>query len=160
MNLWTLVSFPSRVRFCRNMTVLIRKQKTKLKHKQFAVAENTDKSNATNVVTSAAGVKILSPGSGKQIPVGNLTIFGISTDNEKSDCTVSVDWNNQKPFQKAKATGPYGEDDYSSWTYTYSASYHTIEKGLNDLTSKLECLENSKVTTKWQSYQRIRCSYQ
>jgi hypothetical protein len=123
----------------------------KAKAQTLAVAENTDKSNATNVVASAAGVKILSPGSGKQIPVGNLTIFGISTDNEKSDCTVTVDWNNQKPFQKAKATGPYGEDDYSSWTYTYSDSYHTVEKGLNDLTSKLECLENSKVTTKWHS---------
>ena len=125
----------------------------KVKPKTVSVAENTDtdKSNATNVVASAAGVKILSPGSGKQIPVGNLTIFGISTDNEKSDCTVTVDWNNQKPFQKAKATGPYGEDDYSSWTYTYSASYHTIGKGLNDLTSKLECLKNSKVTTKWHS---------
>ena len=125
----------------------------KVKPKTVSVAENTDtdKSNAANVVASAAGVKILSPGSGKQIPVGNLTIFGISTDNEKSDCTVTVDWNNQKPFQKAKATGPYGEDDYSSWTYTYSAPYHTIEKGLNDLTSKLECLENSKVTTKWHS---------
>ncbi|MDW0261475.1 MAG: hypothetical protein QN823_00570 [Nitrososphaeraceae archaeon] len=125
----------------------------KVKPKTVSVAENTDtdKSNATNVVASAAGVKILSPSSGKQIPVGNLTIFGISTDNEKSDCTVSVDWNNQKPFQKAKATGPYGEDDYSSWTYTYSASYHTIGKGLNDLTSKLECLKNSKVTTKWHS---------
>ena len=56
----------------------------------------------------------------EKIPVGNLTIFGISTDNEKSDCTVLVDWNNQKPFQKAKAAGPYGEDDYSSWTFTYS----------------------------------------
>jgi hypothetical protein len=125
----------------------------KVKPKTVSVAESTDtdKSNATNVVASAAGVKILSPGSGKQIPVGNLTIFGISTDNEKSDCTVTADWNNQKPFQKAKATGPYGEDDYSSWTYTYSAPYHTIEKGLNDLTSKLECLENSKVTTKWHS---------
>src|SRR4030095_8842676 len=95
----------------------------KVKPKTVSVAENTDtdKSNATNVVASAAGVKILSPSSGKQIPVGNLTIFGISTDNETSDCTVTVDWNNQKPFQKAKATGPYGEDDYSSWTYTYSA---------------------------------------
>jgi hypothetical protein len=95
------------------------------------------------------GVKILSPASGKEIPVGNLTIFGVSTDNEKSDCTVLVDWNNEKPFQKAKAAGPYGEDDYSSWTFTYSSSYHPIENGLNDLTSKLECLENSKVTTKW-----------
>ena len=121
------------------------------KAQTFAVSENSKKSNATNAVASTAGVKILSPSSGKEIPVGNLTIFGISTDNEKSDCTVSVDWNNEKPFQKAKATGPYGEDDYSSWTYTYSPSYHTIANGLNDLTSKLECLENSKVTTKWHS---------
>ncbi len=123
----------------------------KAKAQTFAISENTKKSNSTNEVASTAGVKILSPSSGKEIPVGNLTIFGISTDNEKSDCTVSVDWNNEKPFQKAKATGPYGADDYSSWTYTYSASYHTIENGLNDLTSKLECLENSKVITKWHS---------
>jgi hypothetical protein len=123
----------------------------KAKAQTFAISENSKKSNETNVVASTAGVKILSPSSGKEIPVGNLTIFGISTDNEKSDCTVSVDLNNEKPFQKAKATGPYGEDDYSSWTYTYSALYHTIENGLNDLTSKLECLENSKVITKWHS---------
>jgi len=106
---------------------------------------------STKTISPSVGVKILSPTSGKNIPVGNLTIFGVSTDNEKSDCTVLVDWNNEKPFQKAKAAGPYGDDDYSSWTFTYSSSYHTIENGLNDLTSKLECLENSKVTTKWHS---------
>jgi hypothetical protein len=111
-----------------------------------------DKSNtSTKTVPPSVGVKILSPVSGKDIPVGNLTIFGVSTDNEKSDCTVFVDWNNEKPFQEAKAAGPYGNDDYSSWTFTYSPSYHTIENGINDLTSKLECLENSKVTTKWHS---------
>jgi hypothetical protein len=123
------------------------------------VGSTTDetKDDATNSITStktvpqSVGVKILSPTSGKEIPVGNLTIFGVSTDNEKSDCTVFVDWNNEKPFQKAKAAGPYGDDDYSSWTFTYSSSYHAIENGLNDLTSKLECLENSKVTTKWHS---------
>ncbi|HEX5673498.1 MAG TPA: carboxypeptidase-like regulatory domain-containing protein, partial [Nitrososphaeraceae archaeon] len=109
----------------------------------------TNSITSTKNVPPSVGVKILSPTSGKEIPVGNLTIFGVSTDNEKSDCTVLVDWNNEKPFQKAKAAGPYGEDDYSSWTFTYSSSYHSIENGLNDLTSKLECLENSKVTTKW-----------
>ena len=113
--------------------------------------DTTDSITSTKTVPSSVGVKILSPSSGKEIPVGNLTIFGVSTDNEKSDCTVLVDWNNEKPFQKVKAAGPYGEDDYSSWTYTYSSSYHTINNGLNDLTSKLECLENSKVTTKWHS---------
>ncbi|HVE38092.1 MAG TPA: carboxypeptidase-like regulatory domain-containing protein [Nitrososphaeraceae archaeon] len=111
------------------------------------VAKNSITS--TNNASPSVGVKILSPASGKEIPVGSLTIFGVSTDNEKSDCTVLVDWNNEKPFQKAKAAGPYGADDYSSWTFTYSSSYHSIENGLNDLTSKIECLENSKVTTKW-----------
>ena len=109
-------------------------------------SNNSEKSAAPSM-----GIKILSPKSGKEIPVGNLTIFGASSDNEKSNCSVSVDWNNQKPFQEAKAAGPYGNDDYSSWTFTYSPSYHTIENGLNDLTSKLECVENSKVSTKWHS---------
>ena len=113
--------------------------------------EDTNSITSTKTVPPSVGVKILSPSNGKEIPVGNLTIFGVSTDNEKSDCTVLVDWNNEKPFQKANAAGPYGVDDYSSWTYTYSSSYHTIKNGLNDLTSKLECLENSKVTTKWHS---------
>jgi hypothetical protein len=122
------------------------KSQTDVTVKQISKSENSTKS-----VAPSMGLKILSPGSGKEIPVGNLTIFGISTDNEKSNCNVSVDWNNQKPFQKAKAAGPYGNDDYSSWTYTYSPSYHTIENGLNDLTSKLECVQNSKVSTKWHS---------
>jgi len=125
---------------------------TEVKSQKDSKANDTNKSNnSEKSVPPSMGIKILSPVSGKEIPDGNLTIFGTSTDNEKSNCSVSVDWNNQKPFQKAKAAGPYGNDDYSSWTFTYSPSYHTIENGINDLTSKLECIENSKVTTKWQS---------
>jgi len=60
----------------------------KAKAQTFAISENSKKSNETNVVASTAGVKILSPSSGKEIPVGNLTIFGIQQINEKSDCTV------------------------------------------------------------------------
>jgi len=125
---------------------------TEVKSQKDSKANDINKSNnSEKTVPPSIGIKILSPVSGKEIPDGNLTIFGISTDNEKSNCSVSVDWNNQKPFQKAKAAGPYGNDDYSSWTFTYSPSYHTIENGINDLTSKLECIENSKVTTKWHS---------
>ena len=125
---------------------------TEVKSQKDSKANDINKSNnSEKTVPPSIGIKILSPNSGKEIPDGNLTIFGASTDNEKSNCSVSVDWNNQKPFQKAKAAGPYGNDDYSSWTFTYSPSYHTIENGINDLTSKLECIENSKVTTKWHS---------
>ena len=100
---------------------------------------------------STLGLKIITPLNDKSVPVGSLTIMGTSTDNENSNCTVFVDWNNQKPFQKAIATGPYGEGDYSSWTYTYSPSYHNIINGTNNLTSKLECQKNSVITSKWNS---------
>jgi hypothetical protein len=86
-------------------------------------------------------VKITSPVT-NQVPVGQLTISGISTDNATSDCTVYADWNNTKPFQKAVATGPGGANDYSTWTFTYTDKYHLITNGTNDLTSKLSCLNN------------------
>jgi hypothetical protein len=58
------------------------------------------------------GIKITSP-SADQVPVGQLTISGISTDNATSDYTVYADWNNTKPFQKVVATGPGGVYDFS-----------------------------------------------
>ena len=62
------------------------------------------------------GIKITSPSTGQQVPVGELTIYGTSTDNATSDCTVYADWNNTKPFQTAVATGAGGVNDYSRWT--------------------------------------------
>ena len=88
------------------------------------------------------GVKITSPTTGQQVPVGELTILGISTDNATTDCTVYVDWNDQKPFQKDVATGPGGvNNDYSTWTFTYTDKYHIITNGTNNLTSKLSCID-------------------
>ena len=52
------------------------------------------------------GIKITSPSTGQQVPAGELTISGSSTDNAATDCTVYADWNNLKPFQTATATGP------------------------------------------------------
>jgi hypothetical protein len=94
------------------------------------------------------GIKITSPSTGQQIPVGELIISGTSTDNATTDCTVYADWNNTKPFQKAVATGPGGLDDYSRWTFTYTDDYHLITNGTNDLTSKLSCVgDDSNVGT-------------
>jgi hypothetical protein len=39
-----------------------------------------------------SGVKITSPTKGQQVPVGELTISGISTDNATTDRTVYTDW--------------------------------------------------------------------
>src|ERR687891_240144 len=89
------------------------------------------------------GLKITSHTTGQQVPAGELTISGISTDNTTSDCTVYADWNNLKPFQTAVATGPGGVNDYSTWNFTYSDDYHLITNGTNDLTSKLSCVDDS-----------------
>ncbi len=87
-------------------------------------------------------IKITSPVV-NQVPIGQLTISGISTDNTATDCTVYADWNDQKPFQKATATGPGGVNDYSNWTFTYTDKYHLITNGTNNLTSKLSCFTNN-----------------
>src|ERR687895_1247184 len=96
---------------------------------------------------NAIGVKIISPITGQQVPVGELTISGISTDNATTDCTVYADWNNTKPLQIAVATGPAGVNDYSRWTFTYNADYHLITNGTNNLTSKLSCVDGSTSVT-------------
>src|ERR671910_41770 len=96
-------------------------------------------------------VKITSPSEGKQIPSGELTISGISSDTQDKNCIVFVDWNDLKPFQKVRAAGPGGIDDFSEWIFTYDSSYHEIIAGNNELTSKITCLDGSKSLTKWNS---------
>jgi hypothetical protein len=98
-------------------------------------------------------VKITSPMTGREVSAGELTITGISTDKTTTDCTVYVDWNDQKPYEKAVATGPGGIDDYSNWTFTYTDKYHLITNGTNNLTSKLSCIDhdNNVNLTKWYS---------
>src|SRR5215212_4136112 len=93
-------------------------------------------------------ISITSPTTGEEVPVGELTISGTSTDNAATDCTVYADWNNLKPFQTATATGPGGANDYSRWTFTYTNKYHLISNGTNNLTSKLSCVaDESNVGT-------------
>ncbi len=97
------------------------------------------------------GVKITSLITGQQVPAGELTISGTSTDDTTTDCTVYADVNDIKPFQKTVATGPGGLDDYSTWTFTYTNNYHLITNGTNELTTKLSCLSNPTNLTKWNS---------
>jgi uncharacterized protein with PQ loop repeat len=92
--------------------------------------------------TNTMGVKITSHSLWEKVPVGVLTISGMSADNAATNCQVYVDWNDQKPFQNATATGPGGANDYSTWTFTYTDKYYLIQKGLNDLTAKLSCNED------------------
>jgi|SRR5215211_6074544 len=92
--------------------------------------------------TNTMGVKITSHTLWEKVPIGELTISGMSTDNAATNCQVYIDANDQKPFQNATATGPNGANDYSTWTFTYTDKYHLIQEGLNDLTAKISCNED------------------
>ena len=99
----------------------------------------------------AISIKIESPLSTQQVPVGELKISGTSSDNSSAQCQVYVDWNNLKPYQLATPTGPNGTSDFSTWSFTYTSKYHLIQTGLNDLTSKITCLvpPAGPTVTKW-----------
>ncbi|MDQ4022744.1 MAG: hypothetical protein M3224_03355 [Thermoproteota archaeon] len=101
---------------------------------------------------NAIGVKIISPITGQQVPIGELTISGISTDNAITDCTVYADWNNLKPFQKAIATGPGGVNDYSKWNFTYTPQYHIITNGTNNLGAQISCFNSDTLANITKSY--------
>jgi hypothetical protein len=101
--------------------------------------------------TDEAGVTITSPKQGQEVPVGQLTVSGISTDNPTTDCQVSVDVNDIRPLQNATATGPGGVNDYSTWSFTYTEAYQLIKEGVNELTSKLTCISNPPNMTKYYS---------
>ena len=100
-------------------------------------------------ITDEPVVKIAFPVNGRHVPVGELVLIGASTDNEISDCNVYVDWNDIMPFQKVLAAGPYRPDDYSTWTFSYTAHYHLSEDGTNELTAKLFCIGNPMNLTKY-----------
>ena len=100
------------------------------------------------------GVKITSHSLWQKVPVGELTISGMSADNQTTNCEVYVDVNDQKPFQNATATGSGRASDYSTWTFIYTDKYYLIQEGLNELTAKLSCIDNNNnaaKVTKWYS---------
>lgn len=109
--------------------------------------------NIVSVDVYGIAIKIDSPLGNQQVPVGELTISGTSTDNSTSQCQVYVDWNNLKPYQLASPTGSNGSSDFSTWNFTYTSKYHLIQTGLNDLTSKITCLvpPTGPTVTKWYS---------
>jgi hypothetical protein len=101
----------------------------------------------------AISITIESPISNQQVPVGELTISGSSSDNATAQCQVYADWNSLKPYQLATPTGSNGSGDFSKWSFTYTSKYHLIQTGLNDLTSKITCLvpPAGPTVTKWYS---------
>ena len=95
---------------------------------------------------SATGIGVIidTPTDSANLPVGDLTIYGTSSDSNSTNCQVYADWNDLKPMQEVTATGPKGISDYSKWSFTYTGSYHGIAEGTNELTSKITCHEQGQ----------------
>ncbi len=95
---------------------------------------------------SATGIGVIidTPTDSANLPVGDLTIYGTSSDTNSTNCQVYADWNDLKPMQEVTATGPKGISDYSKWSFTYTGSYHGIVEGTNELTSKITCHEQGQ----------------
>ena len=90
------------------------------------------------------GVVINTPTDSANLPIGDLTIHGTSSDSNTTDCQVFADWNDLKPMQSVTANGPKGNSDYSKWSFTYTSGYHGIVEGPNELTSKITCFEQGQ----------------
>ncbi|MFI5405985.1 MAG: hypothetical protein ACHQ1D_05675 [Nitrososphaerales archaeon] len=107
-------------------------------------------------VPDKLSVKISYPPLNHQVPLGELPVFGSSSDNESANCEVYLDWNNDSIFHLARAAGPGGYSDFSAWIYVYSEKNHLIVNGTNDLTAKMLCsVDNNFNLTRYNSIKII-----
>lgn len=111
--------------------------------------------SGTNATTShKIGVKITSPKANQTVPLGELSLYGTSSDTQETNCQVYVDWNDTTPMQNVTGIGQGGPMDYSNWTFTYTQRYQLIKEGTNELTSKITCSDapgSGNVTSKFYS---------
>ncbi|HET7285432.1 MAG TPA: hypothetical protein VFI70_12180 [Nitrososphaeraceae archaeon] len=98
---------------------------------------------------STINVRITYPPPLEKVPIGNsLTIFGTSSYNTTKECTVYANSNDLK-FQKVTAVGSSGNNNYSSWIFTYAKNYHPIKTGINKITAKISCKANPNNLTEY-----------
>ena len=86
-------------------------------------------------------IEITTPTEGDKVSVANLQITGTSSDNDQTDCQVSVHTDNDLLPRKAIAKGVDGEEDYSNWLVLYNSSNIEMKDGsLTPITADLTCI--------------------
>jgi hypothetical protein len=109
------------------------------------IVAQTSETTSSPQTTGLPTVQITSVQDGQQVPPGELTIQGISSDDEEADCQVYADVNDVTPMRNVTASSPSGEDnDFSQWTFTYTQDYQLIKLGENELTAKISCSDNGE----------------
>src|SRR5919106_4381800 len=109
----------------------------------IAYAQSLTTSSPPSTDTGLPTIQIVSPHDGQLVPPGELTIQGISSDNEETDCQVYADVNDITPMRQVTAAGDSGEAlDFSKWAFTYSQDYQLIKEGENELTAKISCFDD------------------
>lgn len=109
-----------------------------------AVAQTSETPSSTSSpdTTGLPTIQITSHQDGQQVPPGELTIQGISSDDEETNCQVYADVNDITPMRNVTAAGESGEEsDFSKWTFIYSQDYQLIKQGENELTAKISCYD-------------------
>ncbi|GKS61527.1 hypothetical protein YTPLAS21_09850 [Candidatus Nitrosocosmicus sp.] len=107
-------------------------------------------SPSTTITKLTGGIKINSPDKGDLLPLNSnksLVIYGVSKDTASTDCDVTIIVNNVKPYQNVQPTGIQGNNDYSTWQYTLSSNYTSINEGNNKITSKIYCAAGNNTGT-------------
>ena len=105
---------------------------------QFAFSQNSSELLTSPIPTET--VSIVSPITTQNVSAGReLTISGMSSDNNQKNCSVSVIVNNLRPYQPAIAKGSAGMNDYSQWEFGLRPNYTQIIEGENKITAKLVC---------------------
>jgi hypothetical protein len=105
-------------------------------------AQAADMGSSSPIDPNLPTIQITSPEDDQQVPPGELTIQGISSDEEKTECQVFADVNDITPMRNVTAVGSSGHNnDFSNWTFTYTQNYQLIKPGENELTAKITCLD-------------------
>jgi hypothetical protein len=87
-------------------------------------------------------VEITSPKNWDSIHLSSeLTIKGVSSDTDNTNCTILSSINNIQPFQNASATGSQEEQDFSNWNSTFLNVTNLLRPGKNTINSLIVCLD-------------------